>query len=809
MKKGLTLILMLAGLSGSALATVLSDAANALQPGQWTTISTNNINPTLTNTGGASGFIFGYTDRMAWYPQGRKIYFAGGDHNETNPVARFVNFDETTNSWTNMATPSWVPSSGIVIHGYGQQTVDPVRGYFYGRDTFGNVMRRFNIVTGVWSSTPANNLISYVQCCGTYVYFPEMDSTLWFNPGEFNDKLGIFRFSENTSTWTRVGAANTYTAGIMSVMAIYNPVHHLIWFGGGGSDRHGYKLLADGTVVALANAPVDLGNGAALKSVDPVTGLFLVWSSSTYNTGWYTYNVITDTWTFINSMAPIFQGNLADPSNPQHGMTATPIPEYNVTFIVKCLGTGCTVYLYKHLPGGTQTLPPPPPGDATPPSVPSGLSPTVISLSQINLAWTASTDNVGVAGYKIFRNGSQVGTSTVTNFQNTGLSASTTYNYSVTAYDAAGNNSSPSASVSATTSATIVITSNFQTRCNGPGVVRCFDFDNLVVAQPYFNTQGPTPTIDTSIKASGSGSLKFTIPSNDDGGYGSFSMNFTPNSPNCLTATSNNCSASIPYGTQYGPGQTFYVQWRQRFEQGYLDYQFPGGGGWKQSIIGEGDHQGGIAATACTELEIVTQNTNQVGFPRMYHSCGVKDGKYQPIEPTLNSVNIMEENALPYPPGCIYPVNAGSNCFRYVANEWLTFQVQVTVGTWYKNDGVYHYDSQIKLWAAREGQPSLLLLDTSLIASNGAKGNQHLEGLGPSGSSGGYDLVNLDPATVKYGKVWLTPFHTGVTNSSHPTWSVWYDELIVSTQKIPDPVGTPGTGDSTPPAAPVSLRITN
>src|SRR5277367_2387217 len=51
------------------------------------------------------------------------------------------------------------------------------------------------------------------------------------------------------------------------------------------------------------------------------------------------------------------------------------------------------------------------PPDTTPPSVPTNLSASAISSSAINLTWTSSTDNVGVAGYDIYRNGTQVGTS--------------------------------------------------------------------------------------------------------------------------------------------------------------------------------------------------------------------------------------------------------------------------------------------------------------------------------------------------------------------------------------------------------------
>jgi glucose/arabinose dehydrogenase/chitodextrinase len=89
--------------------------------------------------------------------------------------------------------------------------------------------------------------------------------------------------------------------------------------------------------------------------------------------------------------------------------------------------------------------------DTTPPSVPTGLNGTGTSISQINLSWTASTDNVAVTGYKIYRNGTQIGTSATNSFQDTGLTVNTSYTYAVSAFDAANNNSAQSATATAST----------------------------------------------------------------------------------------------------------------------------------------------------------------------------------------------------------------------------------------------------------------------------------------------------------------------------------------------------------------------
>jgi chitodextrinase len=95
---------------------------------------------------------------------------------------------------------------------------------------------------------------------------------------------------------------------------------------------------------------------------------------------------------------------------------------------------------------------PPPPPDTTPPSTPTNLTATATSSSQISLSWTASTDNVGVTGYRLTRNGTTLsGTISGTSTTESGLTPATAYTYTVQAVDAAGNVSTPSASASATT----------------------------------------------------------------------------------------------------------------------------------------------------------------------------------------------------------------------------------------------------------------------------------------------------------------------------------------------------------------------
>ena len=127
-------------------------------------------------------------------------------------------------------------------------------------------------------------------------------------------------------------------------------------------------------------------------------------------------------------------------------------------------------------------------------------------------------------------------------------------------------------------------------------------------------------------------------------------------------------------------------------------------------------------------------------------------------------------------PFCLYSnavKGVTTGCFIYYANEWMTFEVHVKIGSWYSNDKSYHRDSRVELYAAKAGQPLQYIV-----------------------SAGHYDLANTSPATAKYGKVWLLPYHGSKDNTiNHPVLYTWYDDLIISTQ----PIGLVPT----PPEAPV------
>ncbi|MCT9929022.1 glycosyl hydrolase family 8 [Planotetraspora sp. A-T 1434] len=90
-------------------------------------------------------------------------------------------------------------------------------------------------------------------------------------------------------------------------------------------------------------------------------------------------------------------------------------------------------------------------GDTQAPSVPSGLAVSSTTSSSISLSWSASTDNVGVTGYKVYEGSTVVASPSGTSATISGLAASSSHTYTVSAVDAAGNESAKSASVTGTT----------------------------------------------------------------------------------------------------------------------------------------------------------------------------------------------------------------------------------------------------------------------------------------------------------------------------------------------------------------------
>jgi chitodextrinase len=160
--------------------------------------------------------------------------------------------------------------------------------------------------------------------------------------------------------------------------------------------------------------------------------------------------------------------------------------------------------------------------DTSPPTTPGLPTKSASTATSISILWGASLDNVGVAGYDAFKNGSKVGTTTATSYTFSNLSCGTSYTLAVDAYDAAGNRSSlsslsattgacastaPSPSPTSTCTATLSPGGNYAAFVNGlsPGAVGCVHGGSYGFA--------PSSTGFNNITVSGTATNRITVQS--------------------------------------------------------------------------------------------------------------------------------------------------------------------------------------------------------------------------------------------------------------------------------------------------------
>ncbi len=128
-------------------------------------------------------------------------------------------------------------------------------------------------------------------------------------------------------------------------------------------------------------------------------------------------------------------------------MSGPPLTSYSGMTALGSDDIAACVHLYG-APGGSGPGP-----DTQTPTVPTGLTATVISATEIDLSWNASTDNVGVTQYRVYTGGTLIGSVAGTSAAVGSLSPNTAYSFTVSACDAAGNCSSQSAATTARTQA--------------------------------------------------------------------------------------------------------------------------------------------------------------------------------------------------------------------------------------------------------------------------------------------------------------------------------------------------------------------
>ena len=251
--------------------------------------------------------------------------------------------------------------------------------------------------------------------------------------------------SPDTTNWTAIYTATAGKGGVENLTGLSGTGRYVRVF---GTKRcrtdasKGYSLdefqvygsTGDGTAPTPPGAPTLVG--------DTSSSVTIQWPASTDNVGVAGYDVYHDGQLCAQVDGSTLTGTCTGLS-----------PSTNYGFYVNARDAAGNV----SQPSPTLSVTTPPSDDHTPPSAPTDVHTTSVTSTSIGLAWTASTDNVGVTGYTVYNvvdgKSVEIGSSSgsTPSAQLSALTPNTKYSLQVTASDANKNASDPSATLDVTT----------------------------------------------------------------------------------------------------------------------------------------------------------------------------------------------------------------------------------------------------------------------------------------------------------------------------------------------------------------------
>ncbi len=403
----------------------------------------------------------------AYHPPSGRIYFNGGDYAGGGPydnsyrqetwslsiAERFANKSDRTAGWR-LEYPYCGPVSQI------QPKHPDYTGFVWDSER-----ELFYMVPGVMESTTGTNcpgettdkatnpgfitgkMMSFNPVTKTWQIVgdigPDFQDT-WMTPYDpvsdtiirFGLSLKVNIYDVKTGTWTAFGGVPNHLW--KEYLAIDVPGRAVYGVAGFNGKLYKYNIDAK-TFEDLGSVPeggVGLDNLAHV-AWDSLNGILYYYRLGISNL--YAYHPDTRTWETLPLLTDI-------PSVSARGRLLVYDPGQNVLLLMGGVDTDTDKYIFLYRYAKNESS-----ADNIPPSQVTGLIATPVSLSQINLNWNLAADNVGVAGYRIYRNNVQIATSSTNHYNDFGLTASTAYNYKIAAYDAAGNIGIPSTQVSSTT----------------------------------------------------------------------------------------------------------------------------------------------------------------------------------------------------------------------------------------------------------------------------------------------------------------------------------------------------------------------
>jgi len=355
----------------------------------------------------------------------------------TPPSSQASNFSANSIG-DNTMTISWTRGSGtnimLVAHEASAVNADPVSGTSY----------TANSIFGSGSQIGTGNYVLY-RGTGTSASISGLTQGTTYNFAlyEYNSADNCYNTTELTGNATTTGVSYCTSAG--------NSVNDE-WI----------NRVTIGTIDNTSGANGGYADFTSAYSVDINEGgsetitIYPAWGGQTYSEGYAVWIDLNQDGDFEDSGELLFSeaatqstsvsGTISIPSGTTLGNT-----RMRVSMKYNAIPTPCEAFSYGEVEDYTVNIING--TDTQAPTAPSNLSSSSVTSNSLTLSWTASTDNVGVTGYEVYKDGTSIGTVTGTSANVTGLTPETQYSFYVKAYDAAGNKSNASNTISVTTDA--------------------------------------------------------------------------------------------------------------------------------------------------------------------------------------------------------------------------------------------------------------------------------------------------------------------------------------------------------------------
>ena len=314
----------------------------------------------------------------------------------------------------------------------------------------------FDSATVNWTAVPAATYDVRYRVSGT---------SSWTTVASGTASIDLTGLTQLTSYEVQVRSKcdNGTTSSYSSSTTFTTPEFQLVY-----CDSNG-QSVADEYISRVQLESINNASGAGAGGYSDFTGISTdlakdgtytitvtpTWTGTTYSEGysaWIDYNQDGDfadageqVWSQAATQNTSVSGSFTVPAGAADGAT-----RMRVSMKYNGVPTACESFQYGEVEDYTIVIGGTPP-DTQAPTAPGSLTASDVTQTTVSLSWNASTDNVGVTGYDVYRSNTVIATVTGTSYEVTGLTANTAYSFRIKAKDEAGNESAFSNTANVTT----------------------------------------------------------------------------------------------------------------------------------------------------------------------------------------------------------------------------------------------------------------------------------------------------------------------------------------------------------------------